>query len=141
MINAYHFAVNRNMKNLQILRAVGISRKALVFSHIRELFLCPLWAVMTSLLPIMIFDLIKRYAYYYAFELGHNTAILADNGTEIINWSLRFPYYIELWKQPLPLIMTAAFLCLVMLNIAVTVAPLRQIQKANIVDGIRTDDF
>ena len=27
------------------------------------------------------------------------------------------------------------------LNIAVAVAPLRQIQKANIVDGIRTDDF
>lgn len=141
MINAYHFAVNRNMRNLQILRAVGISRKALVFSHIRELFLCPLCAIVTSLLPVIVFDLVKRYAYYYAFELGHNVSTLADNGTQIIHWTIRFPYYIELWKQPLPLIMTAAFLCLGLLNIAVAVVPLRQIQKANIVDGIRTDDF
>lgn len=141
MMNAYHFAVNRNMRNLQILRAVGISRKALVFSHIRELFLCPLWAVVTSLLPVMVFDLVRRYAYYYAFELGHNVYTLADNGTKIINWSVRFPYDIELWKQPLPLIMTAAFLCLALLNIAVAVAPLGQIQKTNIVDGIRADDF
>ena len=141
MINAYHFAVNRNMRNLQILRAVGINKKALVVSHIRELFLCPLWAVATSLLPVIVFDLVKRYACYYAFELGHNTSSLADNGTQIINWTLRFPYYIEIWKQPLPLIMAVVFLCLVLLNIAVAVAPLRQIQKANIVDGIRTDDF
>lgn len=141
MINAYHFAVNRNMRNLQILRAVGISRKALVFSHIRELFLCPLCAIVTSLQPVIVFDLVKRYAYYYAFELGHNVSTLADNGTQIIHWTIRFPYYIELWKQPLPLIMTAAFLCLGLLNIAVAVVPLRQIQKANIVDGIRTDDF
>lgn len=141
MINAYHFAVNRNMRNLQILRAVGINKKALVVSHIRELFLCPLWAVVTSLLPVTVFDLVRRYAYYYAFELEHNFSTLTDNGTQIQNWSIRFPYYIELWKQPIPIIMTAAFLCLALLNMVVAVVPLRQIQKANIVDGIRTDDF
>lgn len=141
MVNAYHFAVNRNMRNLQILRAVGINRKALAFSHIRELLICPLWAVVTSLLPVTIFDLVRRYAYYYAFEMGHYNSTVADNGTVISNWSLRFPFYIELWKQPLPLIMTAAFLCLVLLNIAAAVAPLGQIRKANIVDGIRVDDF
>ncbi|MDE6530387.1 MAG: hypothetical protein K2K96_06410, partial [Lachnospiraceae bacterium] len=141
MINAYHFAVNRNMRNLQIIRAVGISKKALVFSHIRELFLCPLWAIVTSLLPVTIFDLVKRYANYYAFELGNQSYILGDNGIWTGNWALRFPFYIELWEQPIPLIMTVAFLCLVLLNIAVTVSPLRQIRKANIVDGIRTDDF
>lgn len=141
MINAYHFVVNRNMRNLQILRAVGINRKALVLSHVRELLICPLWAVVTSLLPVTVFDLVRRYAYYYAFELGHYNSTVADNGTVISNWSLRFPFYIELWKQPLPYIMTAAFLCLVLLNIAAAVAPLGQIQKANIVDGIRADDF
>lgn len=141
MINAYHFAVNRNMRNLQILRAVGINKKALVVSHIRELFLCPLWAVATSLLPVTVFDLVRRYAYYYVVDLGHNVSTLADNGTKVIHWTIRFPLFIEIWKQPLPLIMAVAFLCLVLLNIAVAVAPLRQIQKANIVDGIRTDDF
>ena len=95
----------------------------------------------SSLLPVTVFDLVRRYAWYYAFELGHHTSSLADNGTLILNWALRFPLFIEIWKQPLPFIMAAAFLCLVLLNIAVAVAPLRQIQKANIVDGIRTDDF
>lgn len=141
MINAYHFAVNRNMRNLQIMRAVGISKKALVFSHIRELFLCPLWAIVTSLLPVTVFDLVKRYANYYAFELGNQFYTLQENGMWTGNWALRFPFYIELWEQPILLIMTVAFFCLVLLNIAVAVAPLRQIRKANIVDGIRTDDF
>lgn len=141
MVNAYHFAVNRNMRNLQIMRAVGIDRKALVLSHIRELFFSPLWAVVTSLLPIVAFDLVKRYAYYYAFELGNNSVTVADDGTKVRNWALRFPYYIEMWEQPLILIMAVAFVCLVLLNIAVAASPLRQIQKANIVDGIRTDDF
>ena len=141
MVNAYRFAVNRNMRNLQILRAVGIDRRALAVCHIRELFLWPLCAILTSLLPIPVFDLVRRYAQYYLFELGHNHSILIGEGIYYDNWAMRFPWYIELWKQPIPLIMAAAFVCLVLLNIAAAVSPLRRMQKTSIVDGIRTDDF
>lgn len=141
MVNTYYFAVNRNMRNLQILRAMGISRKALALCHVRELILTPLLAVATSLLPITVFDLVRRYAYYYAFTLGHNVIITAENGQEIQNWSIRFPWYIELWKQPLGIIMLAAFVCLTLLNIAAAIAPLRHMYQASIIDGIRRDDF
>lgn len=141
MVSAYYFAVNKNMGNLQVLRAVGISRRALVFCHVRELLLWPLWAVVTSLLPIAVFDMVKRYAYYYAFTLGHNAVFSADNGKLIQNWSTRFPWYIELWKQPIALIMAVAFLIITLLNIAAAAMPLVHMQKADIITGIRTDDF
>lgn len=141
MVNTYYFAVNRNLRNLQILRAVGISRKALAFNHIRALFRSPLLAVVTSLLPITIFDLVRRYATYYAFTLGHNSSILSENGKWIQNWSVRFPWYIELWKQPIVSIMLIAFLCITLLNIAAAITPLKRMYGASIIDGIRKDDF
>lgn len=141
MVNTYYFAVNRNMRNLQILRAMGISRKRLALCHVRELILAPLLAVVTSLLPMTVFELVRRYAYYYAFTLGHNVSVVAENGKHIQSWSVRFPWYIELWKQPLGIIMLAAFVCLTLLNIAAAVAPLRRMYQASIMDGIRRDDF
>ncbi len=141
MVNTYHFAVNRNLRNLQILRAVGINKKALAFHHIRALFRCPLLAVVTSLLPITLFDLVRRYAVYYAFTLGHNSSILSENGKWIQNWSMRFPWYIELWEQPIGIIMLTAFLCITLLNIAAAITPLKQMYEASIIDGIRKDDF
>ncbi|MCH5275572.1 MAG: ABC transporter permease [Lachnospiraceae bacterium] len=141
MVNTYHFAVSKNTRSLQILRAVGMSRKGLIAAHIKELLLWPLLAIVTSLIPITVFDLVKRYAYYCNFELGNQFFTLDDNGQWTQRWSIRFPWYIEIWKQPIVIIMLIAFACITFLNIAAAVVPLRRIRKLNIVDGIRNEDF
>lgn len=141
MINSYHFAVSKNMKNLQTLRAVGMSRKALEGWHIRSLFLQPFLAVVTSVIPIAVFDIVKRYANYHAFIENNNFATVDENGKFVWNWAIRFPYYIELWEQPLVFIMIIAFVCMILFNVIAAISPIRHMVKTSIAEGIRTDDF
>ena len=141
MINSYQFAVNKNLQNFQILRAVGMSRKRLVKTYISEMFLWPFIAVVTAVIPIEIFDLVRRYAYHYAFDLQHNSYILTESGKMTACWQVRFPWYIHLWEQPIVPIMVIAFALTILVNITAGILPMMKIQKMSIVEGIRNDDF
>ena len=145
MANSYQFAVNRNLHNLQILRAVGMSRKRLTASYIRGMFRWPLLAALTSTIPLAIFEGVRRCANWYAFgqEQVHNQYLYEEaTGRWVAEcWQLRFPFYIELWKQPIAVIIIAAFVCLVAINIAAGLVPLRKMRNMSIVDGMRRDDF
>ncbi len=141
MANAYRFSVHRNRHNLQILRAVGMGRRAVTLAHVREMFFWPLLAVVTAVVPIGVFDIVRRYAYYYAFELGHNSAEVAENGKMVFCWQARFPWYIDVWKQPIWSVMLIGFLFIAGINIVSGTAPVRRMQRQSIVDGIRNEDF
>lgn len=141
IVNAYQFAINRNMRNLQVLRAAGMDKRALVLSHLRSLLACPLLAVVTSVVPLVVFDIVRRYATYRAFTLGYNSSILDANGRWVQDWSVRFPWYIELWKQPVVAIMAVAFVCIFALNALSAILPLRNLCRESIIDNIRKDDF
>lgn len=141
MINSYHFAVHKNLQNLQILRAVGMSRKSLIKTYIREMFLWPSIAVVSAVIPIEIFDLVRRYAYHYAFDLQHNEYTLTESGKMVASWQVRFPWYVEMWNQPVLLIMLIAFVLTALVNIAAGVLPMVKMKKMSIVEGIRNDDF
>ena len=141
MANAYQFSVRRNTHNLQILRAVGMSRRSIILSHIREMFLWPFAATITAIIPISLFDIVRKYAYYYAFELGHNFSKLAENGKWVSCWQVRFPWYIEVWKQPVCIVILVGFLLMAGINIASGAAPVFRMHKLTIVDGIRNEDF
>lgn len=141
MANAYQFSVRRNRHNLQILRAVGMSRRAVVFAHVREMFLWPLIAVLSAAIPIGVFDIVRRYAYYYAFELGHNSSTLAENGKWVSCWQVRFPWFIEVWRQPVWIVMLVGFVFMAGINIASGAVPVFRMQKQSIVDGIRNEDI
>lgn len=141
MVNSYHFAVNKNIHNLQILRAIGMSRKKLVYAYTKEMFLWPFIAVITSVIPMEIFDLVRRYAYYYAFDLQHNEYILTESGKRVASWHVRFPWYVHMWEQPVVLLMLIGFISIALVNIAAGLVPINQMNKMSIVDGIRDDDF
>lgn len=141
MANSYSFAVRKSMKNLQILRAVGMSRRKLIRAYIREMFLWPFVAVVTSAVPIQIFDMVRKYAYHYAFDLNHNSFTVAENGKNMICWQALFPWYIELWKQPAIPVMLVAFTVLVLVNICAGLVPMEKLRKINIAEGIRSDCF
>lgn len=141
MANTYSFALKKNMKNIQIMRAVGMSRKGLIVSYVKGIVFWPLIAALTSVVPLEIFDLIKKYAYHYAFDLSNNSYIPADNGKMVICWQALFPWYIEMWKQPVIPIMIIAFIALSLVNIGTGIVPMNQIKKISIVEGIRNDSF
>ena len=129
------------MKNIQIMRAVGMSRKKLTHVYIREMFLWPFVEVVTSLVPIQIFDMVRKYAYHYAFDLNHNSFTVAENGKSVICWQALFPWYIEMWNQPVISVMIIAFATLVLVNICAGIVPMRGLKKMNIAEGIRNDCF
>lgn len=83
----------------------------------------------------------RKYAYYYAFELGHNFSKLAENGKWVSCWQVRFPWYIEVWKQPVCIVILIGFLLMAGINIASGAAPVFRMHKLTIVDGIRNEDF
>lgn len=141
MVNNYSFAIRKSMKNIQIMRAVGMSRKKLTHVYIREMFLWPFVAVVTSLVPIQIFDMVRKYAYHYAFDLNHNSFTVAENGKSVICWQALFPWYIEMWNQPVISVMIIAFATLVLVNICAGIVPMRGLKKMNIAEGIRNDCF
>ncbi|MDE6433207.1 MAG: ABC transporter permease [Lachnospiraceae bacterium] len=141
MVNTYSFAVKKNMKNIQIMRAIGMSKKRLIYLYIKEIVIWPLVATITSVVPIQVFDMVRKYAYHYAFDLNHNDYILAENGKMEICWQALFPWYIAMWEQPVVLVMIIAFLSLAFVNICAGIFPIRQVKKISIVEGIRNDSF
>lgn len=142
MVNAYHFAVNKNMHNIQILRAVGMSRRMMISSYVRGMFFLPLIAAVTSIIPVGIFDLMARYTYHYAIEQEHFNYLIAENGKMVAEcWQLRFPWYIHMWEQPVVLLMVVGFVSASLINIAAGLVPMNRMQRMSIVDGIRNEDF
>ena len=141
MANTYSFALKKNMKNIQIMRAVGMSRKGLIVSYVKGIVFWPLVAALTSVVPLEIFDLVKKYAYHYAFDLGNNSYIISDSGKMEICWQALFPWYIEMWKQPVIPVMIVAFIALSLVNIGTGIVPMNRMKKISIVEGIRNDSF
>lgn len=141
MINSYSFAVRKNIRNFQILRAIGMSRKKINAAYITEMLIWPVIAAVTSVIPIQIFDMVKKYAYHYAFDLGNNAYKIAENGKMEICWQALFPWYLELWDQPVLLVMAVGVGIIILVNIFAGLFPMRQLKKTGIVDGIRNEGF
>lgn len=141
MVNTYSFAIKKNLKNIQIMRAIGMSKKRLVYSYIKEIVIWPFIASVTSVVPIQVFEMVRKYAYHYAFELGHNFFTPTESGKWVGCWQVLFPWYIKLWEQPVAVVMLIAFLSLAFVNICAGISPIRQMKKISIVEGIRDDSL
>lgn len=141
LINGYLFAARRNESEFQLLRAIGISRRRLFGACMKKKLMLPVVAVITSMLPVIIFDKIRLYAKHYAFDLDHNSYATLKNGKNVICWQARFPWYIELFGQPVVLVAVIALLLMIGMNLLVGYVQLKELKKQSIVEGIRNDEF
>lgn len=141
MVNSYHFAMKKNLKKLQILRAVGLSKRKLVSIYIRKILLWPVLAGVTSVLPVVLFDALRKYAYHYAFDLNHNGFEFVGNGEMKACWQVMFPWYIKLWEQPVAFIIFLGIVTVLLVNILAGIFSVRSLQRFNITDGIRREEF
>ena len=141
LINGYLFAARRNESEFQLLRAIGISRKRLFVLCMKKKLVLPVCAVVTSILPVIIFDKTRLYAKHYAFDLDHNTYTTLKSGKNVICWQARFPWYIELFGQPVVLVAVIALLLMTGMNLLVGYVQLKELKKQSIVEGIRNDEF
>lgn len=141
LINAYLFAIRKNEGGFQLLRAIGVSRRKLFILCIKKKIMLPLWAALTSLIPVILFDKIRLYAKYYTFDLNHNTYESLKNGKNVICWQARFPWYIELFRQPVAKVVLLSFLIIVGVNLVIGCIQVVELKKQGIVEKIRNDEF
>lgn len=93
----------------------------------------------TSLLPLWIFELFRKKAIAYA--ASNSDMILAENGRFNIPWYSLFPTRIELFDQPLMLIVSTAFLIVCFIILLSNVLPAIWVVRKNITDALKNDDF
>lgn len=141
MINSYTYAIKKNTKTICILRAIGMRQKEIRFRLLRKMVFWPMIAISTSVIPVFIFDKIKDYAYHYAFDLGHNGWEMKSNGVMHICWQALFPWYIEMWKQPVIIVMLISAGILLILNLASLEISMRDMNRLSITDGMRKEIF
>ena len=141
MINSYTYAIKKNTKTICIMRAIGMRQKEIRFRLLGKMFFWPMIAISTSVIPVFIFDKIKDYAYHYAFDLGHNGWEMKSNGAMHICWQALFPWYIEMWKQPVIIVMLISAGILLILNLASLEISMRDMNRLSITDGMRKEIF
>lgn len=141
MINSYTYAIKKNTRSICILRAIGMRQKTIRFRLLRKMLLWPFVAVSTSVIPIFVFDKIKDYAYHYAFDLGHNGWEMKSNGVMYICWQALFPWYIEMWKQPIIMVMLISVAFLLVLNLVALEISMKDMWQLSITEGMRKEIF
>ena len=141
MINSYTYAIKKNTRSICILRAIGMRQKTIRFRLLRKMLLWPFVAVSTSVIPIFVFDKIKDYAYHYAFDLGHNGWEMKSNGVMYICWQALFPWYIEMWKQPVIMVMLISVAFLLVLNLVALEISMKDMWQLSITEGMRKEIF
>jgi len=141
VINSSKLRVKRSMKNISIMRAVGLKKSVL-----RKYFLVtgivePMIAAATAWVPLVIFDAVKNYAYDYGFRDGHNEFIDRGDGVQVICWQVLYPWWIELWKQPVFITIIITFAAVAFLNILASIIPGNWVGRQIITDAIKEETF
>ena len=139
MSNSINLRVRRQLHAYSVLRAVGCSKAGLVFMILRQGLIYVLIGSMTSFIPLWIFELFRKKAIVYA--ASDPGMILAENGRFNIPWHSLFPKRIELFAQPLILIVSTVFLIVCFIILISNVLPAIWVVRKNITDALKNDDF
>lgn len=66
---------------------------------------------------------------------------MKSNGAMHICWQALFPWYIEMWKQPVIIVMLISAGILLILNLASLEISMRDMNRLSITDGMRKEIF
>lgn len=139
MSNSINLRVRRQLHAYSVLRAVGCSKAGLVFMILRQGLIYVLIGSITSFLPLWIFEQFRKKAIAYAAQ--GSSMMLPENGRFNIPWHALFPTRIELFDQPLILIIPTVFLIVCFIILISNVLPAIWVVRKNITDALKNDDF
>ncbi|MDE6712218.1 MAG: ABC transporter permease, partial [Lachnospiraceae bacterium] len=139
MSNSINLRVRRQLHAYSVLRAVGCSKAGLVFMILRQGLIYVLIGSITSFLPLWIFEQFRKKAIAYAAQ--GSSMLLPENGRFNIPWHSLFPTRIELFHQPLILIIPTVFLIVCFIILISNVLPAIWVIRKNITDALKNDDF
>ncbi|MDE7222469.1 MAG: ABC transporter permease [Acetatifactor sp.] len=140
IMNATNLRIRRQLRTYSVLRAVGFSKRGLMAMILKQGLVYAAVGSVTSFIPLSFFELVRRNA-IAATNAGVGIMLTAQNGRMDIPWQSLFPRYIELFAQPVPLIICAVFGMMCMIILLSNVIPATWIARKNITEALRNDDF
>lgn len=139
MSNSASLRVRRQLRTYSVLRAIGCSKAGLVFIILRQGLVYVLAGTITSFIPLWIFELFRKRAIRY--NVSHVYALMPENGRFNIPWQSLFPTRIELFSQPLILVVITVFLTVCFIMVISNVIPAVWVVKKNITEALENDSF
>ena len=140
IINSVNLRVRKKLRSYSTLRAIGFSKRCLISLILRQGLVYALIGAVTSLIPLGVYEIFRAAA--NAFMSNGNIRLSLDkNGQYIYPWQWNFPRYIEVWSQPVFLIICVALVAISTVIIISNIIPAVWIAKKNITEALRNDDF
>ena len=140
IVNSVNLRVRRGLRSYSTLRAVGLPKKGLIALIMRQGLICAVMGAITSLIPLGVYEAFRRTAHEFVLNDGIMIGFDA-NGRYDIKWQQDFPFHIEIWKQPIFLIILAVLAAVCAVILISNMIPARWIAKKNITEALRNDDF
>ncbi|MCH5207068.1 MAG: ABC transporter permease, partial [Oscillospiraceae bacterium] len=103
IVNSVNLRVRRGLRSYSTLRAVGLPKKGLIALIMRQGLIYAVMGAITSLIPLGVYEAFRRTAQEFISNGGGSIGFDAD-GRYVYKWQHNFPTHIELWKQPIFLI-------------------------------------
>lgn len=137
MVNSINLRVRRGLRSYSTLRAIGLSKRGLVGLILRQGLIYVVISAVTSLIPLGIFEAFRQVALKYDGGM-----VLPDgNGGLDFKWQNLFPTRIEMWTQPVLLIICAVMAAFCAVILISNTIPAMWVARKNITEAIRNDDF
>ena len=140
IINSTNLRIRRQLHTYSILRAIGFSRRGLVAMVLKQGLVYAVIGSITSFIPLGFFEIVRQIA-NKPFQSGVGEVLTIQNGRIDIPWYHLFPRYIELFAQPVLLIICVVFAMMCLVILLSNVIPAIWIARKNITEALRNDDF
>ena len=140
IINAANLRIRRQLRSYSILRAIGFSKKGLIAMVLKQGLAYAIIGSLTSFIPLGLFEIVRQIA-NKPFQSGVGEVLTIQNGRIDIPWQYLFPTYIELFAQPVLLIICVVFSMMCLVILLSNVIPAMWIARKNITEALRNDDF
>ena len=140
IINSVNLRVRRGSRSYSTLRAIGLSKKGLISLILRQGLICAVIGAVTSLIPLGVYEYFRQLTVKYLND-GRGAYEADTNGRYDFPWQKFFPWNIEIWQQPIFLIILVALLAVCAVILISNIVPAVWIAKKNITEALRSDDF
>ena len=140
IINSANLRIRKQLHTYSILRAIGFSRRGLIAMVLKQGLSYAVIGSVTSFVPLFFFEIFRQIA-IKANNAGVGMMITVQNGRLDIPWQGLFPSGIELFDQPVLLIICGIFAMMCLVILLSNVIPAIWIARKNITEALRNDDF
>ncbi|MCH5197031.1 MAG: ABC transporter permease [Oscillospiraceae bacterium] len=138
IINSASLQIRRGLRSYSILRALGLTKASLSLLILRQRLAFALIGAVTAFIPLGVFEFFRRLALE---KKGTLSSLSPEDGKFNIPWHWIFPWRLELFSQPLYLIIPAVLILVAAVILISNMIPARWIAKKNITEALRNDDF